>query len=267
MPFEFDNAINAIPLGAGVYDTPVEDRWDINGNANGGYLLALAASAMRAESGRAHPVSISMHYLSPAPAGPAQMHTEVVKAGRRLATVVGTMTRDGKDIVRSIGTFGDIDASAGPQSNMIPFPDLPSFEECGVRPSNPDLPPGLGSRLDMRLHPDDTGFATGNPKGEAHVRGWFAFKDGRPVDTMGLLLAADAFPPVMFNLFGLIGWVPTIEFTVHVRGVPALGPIAAEFRSRVVQGGFWEEDGVMWDSTGAVVAMSRQLALVPLPQA
>jgi acyl-CoA thioesterase len=267
MPFEFDNAINAIPLGAGVYDTPVEDRWDINGNANGGYLLALAASAMRAESGRAHPVSISMHYLSPAPAGPAQMHTEVVKAGRRLATVVGTMTRDGKDIVRSIGTFGDIDASAGPQSNMIPFPDLPSFEECGVRPSNPDLPPGLGSRLDMRLHPDDTGFATGNPKGEAHVRGWFAFKDGRPVDTMGLLLAADAFPPVMFNLFGLIGWVPTIEFTVHVRGVPAPGPIAAEFRSRVVQGGFWEEDGVMWDSTGAVVAMSRQLALVPLPQA
>ena len=267
MPFEFDNAINAIPLGAGVYDTPVENRWDINGNANGGYLLALAASAMRAESGRAHPVSISMHYLSPAPAGPAQMHTEVVKAGRRLATVVGTMTRDGKDIVRSIGTFGDIDASAGPQSNMIPFPDLPSFEECGVRPSNPDLPPGLGSRLDMRLHPDDTGFATGNPKGEAHVRGWFAFKDGRPVDTMGLLLAADAFPPVMFNLFGLIGWVPTIEFTAHIRGVPAPGPIAAEFRSRLVQGGFWEEDGVMWDSTGAVVAMSRQLALVPLPQA
>jgi acyl-CoA thioesterase len=267
MPFEFDNAINAVPLGNGLYDTPVEDRWDINGNANGGYLLALAASAMRAESGRAHPVSISMHYLSPAPAGPAQMRTEVVKAGRRLATVVGTMTRDGKDIVRSIGTFGDIDASAGPQSNMIPFPDLPSFEECGVRPSNPDLPPGLGSRLDMRLHPDDAGFATGNPKGEAHVRGWFAFKDGRPVDTMGLLLAADAFPPVMFNLFGLIGWVPTIEFTVHVRGVPAPGPIAAEFRSRVVQGGFWEEDGVMWDSTGAVVAMSRQLALVPLPQA
>jgi hypothetical protein len=267
MPFEFDNAINAIPLGEGLYDTPVEDRWDINGNANGGYLLALAASAMRAESGRAHPVSISMHYLSPAPAGPAQMRTEVVKAGRRLATVVGTMTRDGKDIVRSIGTFGDIDATAGPQSNMIPFPDLPPFEECGVRPSNPDLPPGLGSRLDMRLHPDDTGFATGNPKGEAHVRGWFAFKDGRPVDTMGLLLAADAFPPVMFNLFGLIGWVPTIEFTAHIRGVPAPGPIAAEFRSRVVQGGFWEEDGVMWDSTGAVVAMSRQLALVPLPQA
>jgi acyl-coenzyme A thioesterase PaaI-like protein len=81
MSFEFDIATHATPQGNGVYDTPVEDRWDINGNANGGYLLALVANAMRAESGRAHPVSISMHYLSPAPAGPATTTCEVVKAG------------------------------------------------------------------------------------------------------------------------------------------------------------------------------------------
>ena len=36
MPFEFDHATRPTPLGNGVYDTPVEDRWDINGNANGG---------------------------------------------------------------------------------------------------------------------------------------------------------------------------------------------------------------------------------------
>ena len=107
-----------------MYDTPVEDRWDINGNANGGYLLALAANAMRAESGRAHPVSISMHYLSPAPAGPATTTCEVVKAGRRLSTVVASMSRDGRDIVRSIGTFGDVDASIGAQSNTLVMPQM-----------------------------------------------------------------------------------------------------------------------------------------------
>ncbi len=264
MPFEFDNATRPTPLGNGVYDTPVEDRWDINGNANGGYLLALVGNAMRAESGRAHPVSISMHYLSPAPAGPATTTCEVVKAGRRLSTVVASMSRDGRDIVRSIGTFGDVDASIGAHSNTLVMPDMVAFEDCPTRPANPDMPPGLSSRLDMRLHPDDISFTTNEPAGIARVRGYFTFKDGRPVDTLSLLLAADAFPPVTFNLFGMKGWVPTIEFTVHVRGVPVAGPIVCEFTSALTQGGYWEEDGVMWDSAGNVVAMSRQLALAPL---
>jgi hypothetical protein len=264
MSFEFDIATNAVPLGNGVYDTPVEDRWDINGNANGGYLLALVANAMRAESGRAHPVSISMHYLSPAPAGPATTTCQVVKAGRRLSTVVASMSLDGRDIVRSIGTFGDVDASIGAQSNTLVKPQMVPYEDCPKRPDNPEMPLGLTSRLDMRLHPEDVGFSTNTPNGIARVRGYFAFKDGRPVDTLALLLAADAFPPVTFNLFGMKGWVPTIEFTVHVRGVPVEGPIICQFTSSLTQGGFWEEDGVMWDSAGTVVAMSRQLALSPL---
>ncbi|MEY3290172.1 MAG: hypothetical protein RLY19_263, partial [Actinomycetota bacterium] len=140
MSFEFDHAITATPLGNGVYDTPIEDRWDINGNANGGYLLALAASAMRAESGRAHPVSISMHFLSPGPAGPAQTTCEVVKAGRRLATVVGAISRDGRDIVRAIGTFGDVDASIGDSVVTLTPPELPSFEECAPRPQSGPVP-------------------------------------------------------------------------------------------------------------------------------
>lgn len=266
MPFEFDRAIAATPLGNGEYDTPVEDRWDINGNANGGYLLALVANAMRAESQRAHPLSVTMHYLSPAPAGPAHTHAEVVKAGRRLATVTGRLVRDGKNLVHSIGTYGDIDAAQGDQHSTRPMVDVPAFDDCQPRPQNSDVPLGLMSRLDMRMHPDDTGFARNEPTGRALARGWFSFKDGRPVDTMALLLAADAFPPVMFNLFGMKGWVPTVEFTVHVRAVPAPGPIACEFTSSLVQGGYWEEDGVMWDSTGRVVAMSRQLALAPLTQ-
>ena len=266
MSFEFDRAVAAVPSGDGVYETPVEDRWDINGNANGGYLLALVANAMRAESGRAHPLSVSMHYLSPAPAGEARTHAEVVKAGRRLATVTGRLVRDGRDLVRSIGTFGDLDAAQGNQYSVRPMVDMPAYEECQQRPQTSDIPLGLSSRLDMRLHPDDTGFARNEPSGTARVRGWFAFADGRPVDTLALLLAADAFPPVMFNLYGVQGWVPTIEFTAHVRAVPAPGPIACEFTSTVVQGGYWEEDGVMWDSTGRVVAMSRQLALAPLGQ-
>ena len=268
MPFEFDDATVLSPKGAGQYGTPIQERWDINGNANGGYLLALAANAMRAESGRAHPISVTMHYLSPGPAGDAVTQTRVMKAGKRFSTVTGTISRDGRDIATALGVFGDVDSSLPPHSVTVERVDIPPYEDCAPRefggaPQNL----GLGSRLAMRIHPDDTGFARGEPTGEALCRGYFAFKDGRPVDTLSLLLAADAFPPVMFNRFGMLGWVPTVEFTVHVRGVPAPGPIACAFRSRVIQGGMWEEDGEMWDSEGQVVALSRQLALAPLPPA
>ena len=47
----------------------IADGWDIGGNANGGYLLALAASRMRDVSGRPDPISVSAHYLAPGSPG------------------------------------------------------------------------------------------------------------------------------------------------------------------------------------------------------
>jgi hypothetical protein len=120
------------------------------------------------------------------------------------------------------------------------------------------------SKLNMRLHPDDLGFAVGKPSGRALMRGYFAFADSRPIDTHAVLLAADAFAPPVFNLIEVPGWVPTVELTVHVRARPAPGPLACSFEARVVQGGMFEEDGVIFDERGVLVAQSRQIGLVPL---
>ncbi|MFM9133377.1 MAG: thioesterase family protein, partial [Actinomycetota bacterium] len=157
MPFEFDEATSLSSLGGGAYATPIHDRWDINGNANGGYLLALVANAMRAESGRAHPVSVTMHYLSPGPAGDGVTTTKVMKSGKRFVTVAGTIAQGGRDIATALGVFGDIDSSVPPHSVTMDRVDIPPFEECPPRaaPPVPDgAPPmGLSSRLDMRIHP------------------------------------------------------------------------------------------------------------------
>jgi hypothetical protein len=121
-------------------------------------------------------------------------------------------------------------------------------------------------RLSVSLHPDDASVQRGEPTGAGVVRGWFGFADGRPMDTLALLLAADAFPPAVFNLSGLPrGWVPTVELTVHVRGVPSPGLLRGRFQTRFVTGNALEEDSELWDSSGRLVAISRQYGFVALP--
>ena len=79
---------------------------------------------------------------------------------------------------------------------------------------------------------------------------------------MSLPLFSDAFPPSLFAKFGRVGWVPTIELTVHARRRPTDGWCQARFECDDLVGGRMIETGTLWDSVGRVVARSRQLGLL-----
>jgi hypothetical protein len=254
------------------YAAVIQPGWDIGGNANGGYLLALAGRAMADAVGRP-PVSLTAHYLRPASStGACEVVVTTVRAGRRFSTATASLVIvvDGgerRELIRLLGTFGE-QTSGGPSYVAEQPVDLPDYDDCELPPSPSEGPkPAMMERLASRIFPGDEGFRTGNPTGEAQIRGWFAFADHEPIDAIGLLLVADAFPPPVFNTDLGVGWVPTVELTVHVRGVPAPGPLRCRFRSRFVHDGLLDEDGEMWDSAGTLVAQSRQLALAPRPPA
>ncbi|WP_420452829.1 thioesterase family protein [Ilumatobacter sp.] len=244
------------------WSAAVHDGWDIGGNANGGYLLAIAGRAM-AESVGAPPLTLTGHYLRPAPAGPCEVATTVVRSGRRLSTVAATLSMGGEATLQLLGTFGE-QRPGGPSRTTLEPVELAPFEECVVPPPPTDgLVPELMNRIDLRMRPEDAGFRVGRPTGRPEVSGWFALGDGEEPDEIALLLAADAFAPPVFNTDLPVGWVPTVELTVHVLGVPAPGPLRCSFRSSIIEDGLMEEDGVMWDSAGSLVGTSRQLALMP----
>ena len=94
------------------------------------------------------------------------------------------------------------------------------------------------------------------------IAGWIRHKDGRQPDVSSLLLFVDCFPPSPLGALGAVGWVPSVELTVHVRCRPAPGWIKASLRTDDLTEGRMIETGCFWDSTGALVAQSRQLALV-----
>lgn len=121
---------------------------------------------------------------------------------------------------------------------------------------------GLLERLDLRLDPACAGWAMGKPSGRGLIQGWLRMADGREPDPLLLLLAADALPPTAFDL-GMLGWTPTLELTVHVRGLPAPGWLRVKASTSNLAGGLLEEDAEVWDSAGRLVAQSRQLARAP----
>jgi hypothetical protein len=259
--FAGDTAVRA--AGNGQFAAEIVPGWDIGGRANGGYLLAIVVRAMREVAGRPDPITVTGHYLSPGHLGPARISTEVVKRGRLFSTATAALDAGGKRLLQVLGTFGDVAMPVGPERVESAPPDLPPPDECvAVVPADPFPPPFMG-RIDLRLHPDDARFSQGAPSGRPLVRGWFRLRDGEPIDTVALVLATDAFPPTAFNARLPVAWTPTVELTAHVRARPAAGWLRCAFSTRFVTGGFLEEDGELWDSTGRLVAQSRQLALIP----
>jgi acyl-CoA thioesterase len=261
--FAYATAVD--PAGPGRWSGTVRPGWDIAGNANGGYLLAIAARALVRSTGRPDPVSVTAHYLAPGRPGPVEVDTSVVKEGRRFATATATLRDADRPVLAVLGTFGDLGGAEGRELRGGGPPDLPGPDECFRMVATDTFPPPFMRHVDLRLHPDDAGFATGEPSGSLLLRGWFRLPGDEVVDTLGLLCAVDAFPPTIFNASAAPAWTPTLELTAHVRGRPAPGWMRCRFSTRFVSGGFLEEDGEVWDAAGALVAQSRQLALVPRP--
>lgn len=253
----------------GRFAATVRPGWDILGNPNGGYLLAIVARALVAATGRPDPISITGHFLDPASPGPVTVDVTELRSGGRYSTARALLAGD-RAVLAAIGTCGDLGATRTRRWAEVHItdaspPELPEPDDCTpVREDDPAVPPLMRDKVELRLHPEDAGFAEGRPSGMPRMRGWFRLPHGEPVDTVALVCALDAFPPTVFNASLPVGWAPTLELTAHLRARPGPGWLACAFSTRFVTGGLLEVDGEIWDGS-MLVAQSRQLALVPAP--
>lgn len=257
----FDQDTAARALDTDCYSAAVSDRWNIGDVPNGGYLLAVATSALQAHLEHPDPVSITGHFFKPVVPGPVRIDVNVSKVGRALSFARARLLQETVECLGVTAVFGDLDARDGIDHVAEPAPAIPDRAHC----RRIDFPLAFFQQVDAALTPDSAHWLGGAHDDICELQGWTEFADGRAPDLLSLPLFADAFPPPVLRMVGSLGWVPTVEMTVQIRNRPAAGPLQCRFGCRYITGGLTEEDGELWDSTGRILAISRQLASVRVP--
>ncbi|MGW6458328.1 thioesterase family protein [Streptomyces sp. NPDC055078] len=257
----FTDATAVQALGDGEFTARLVPEWGYRGHPNGGYLLAVVTRAAIEATGRAHAHAVSASYVRAATGGPARIRVERVRSGRLVDNVRATLWQRDRIVVDALLVLGAAPGEGPPGWQDVPDPGPAPFGEC-----EPVAPrPGLLELLDIRYDPGAPPRARTGGTGEARIRGWVGFRDGAepdgPTTLLTPLLAADALPPSVLNI-GLPGWAPTVQISVYLRGTPAPGPLGVSVAARMVSDGWFDEVSDVVDSTGRLVAQSRQIALV-----
>lgn len=255
----FDQDIALSVQDAREYKASISSSWSINGVPDGGYLMAILASAMQHNSDRDTTPIVTANYLARCTPGEAQVRVEKLAQSKQFNRFQSRLLQDGVEKIRAIGTF----ASASPECPIERYesgaPDLPPPEDCFRIPPLPNYT--LFDQMDIRLDPSCTGWmTTGQLSEKSRTMGWIRFNDHRPFDTSAILLAADSFPPAVLASQGLVAWVPTIELSVNIRNRPDSAWLKGIFTTRHITCGLVEEDGELWDAGDRLVAISRQIA-------
>jgi len=237
--------------------TALSDRWSAMAGVNGGYELAVCLRELGQVMPFPDPLVVSGFFLRPGTPGPAAVAATVFRAGKTTAFGEAVLSRGDKEIVRATAAFTTLNDEPASFSGGKP-PALPPPGECLGSPVGavPDVT--IADRVEYRV-PALPGWLNGSPGGNPLAEFWIRFRDGREPDLWSLPLFVDAAPPAVMEL-GVMS--TTIELTVHLRAHPAPGWLACRTYTRYVSGGYHEEDFEIWDSTGTLVAQSRQLALI-----
>ncbi len=266
--YALDQAVRPVATAEpGRFTVELDDAWRaLGGVVNGGYSTAVCLRALLEVVGAPDPLVVATTFLRSAVPGPAEVFVQEVGRTRRNVTAQARLVQDGIEVVRTQATCTDL---GEPGAVEVPprAPVLPDPADCVDPYADPRLVDLLaGATMTDRIHvrhPALPGWVRGAPTGRTESELWIGFADRRPPDTLSLPLLVDAAAPIVLEI-GATG-SSTLQLTTHVRARPAPGWLAARVSTGHPARGLHEEDMELWDSTGRLVAQSRQLAVLHTP--
>jgi acyl-CoA thioesterase len=260
--FDRDTRVTlAVP---GVYDARVDRGWWVARGPNGGFVAALLVRAMEHAVGDPERQlrSVTIHYVRPPAEGAARVETRVERVGGSMTTLSARLVQGDALQALALAAFSKPRESASFHHAVMPEVVPPE-----AAPPRHEARVPIHERYEQRWAIGPRYFE-GVRGREAITGGWIRLAEGaRPLDAALLTAFADAWPPSVFashELPMMLGGVPTVDLTVHIRAALPLPDdfVLVAFRTREVSGGFLEEDGEIWSRDGRLLAHSRQLGVV-----
>jgi hypothetical protein len=256
----FDNDIELTRLNDNLYRGSVTNNWMINGNPNGGYLMAMILRALEMQGTRKTTMPIiTANFISRCSRGDIGLKVEKISESGYFERYEVQISQAKSERVRALVTF----TSDTPVDDLCRYesgpPVVSELSLCTPMPHIPGLT--IYDNVDARFDPECSGLFGGTLQDKSEFKGWIRLKEARPYDYASLILLAVAFPPPVFNSQGLIAWVPTIEFSGNIKTLPASPWLKCIFRTRFITNGLLEEDGELWDEEERLIAVSRQYAM------
>ncbi|MGB6063907.1 MAG: thioesterase family protein [Desulfomonilaceae bacterium] len=254
----FDQDVSLTQQGDGEFKANISGNWSIDGNPNGGYLMALLLNAMtQCRKTKGIPI-ITANFVARSEVGPADVFVEHISRSNRFNRLEARLVQKGRERIRALGTFMKESGDRGEKHYGEHEPVIADPEESVTVPTLPKYT--LYEMMDVRLDPTTAGWMTGTLTEKSDVKGWIRFKKKRQFDALAVVLIADSFPPAVLSSHGIVGWIPTIEFSVSVRSIPGGEWLKCVFKTSFIHNGMLEEDGYIWDEAGSLIAVSRQHA-------
>lgn len=245
-------------IAPGRHRGDVDPAWAQGRGAVGGLVAAILVRALEADAPEGLGVTtLTLAFTAPATPGPATVETEVVRAGRTVATLRASLLRDGVICATALATLTRPRESALAHDGLV-MPVVPPPGEVPDGPE-PHYYPDFARRFcEFRQCLGPLPFGGGH---EARVGGWCRMREPTPVDRALVSLMLDAWPPAAAALSP--GWCPvaSIELTAHFVALPDPRPdwLFFEATSRHVRGGLAEETATLWSPGGRALATARQL--------
>ncbi|WP_067815815.1 thioesterase family protein [Nocardia inohanensis] len=259
----------------GRYAGIIDPTWTIGPKVHGGTMVAGSAAAATEwlrktapEHSAMFPISASTDFLGAPDPGEVEYVVRTRKIGRQICLIDASLSQGGRVLVHTAFTFSHLDDTV-PAYSADHAGDMPAAPPADALHYDTENPMGklvhVAEGSAVAIDPKWAAFLRGETA-EPRLRLWIRPRPGDEQDpdvaAYFAMMAADMSPPVPMNL-GQFGWAPTVQLTTYLRRRPAPGWLRVIATAREVGGRMFDEDQLVIDSTGAIVAQSRQLALIP----